>query len=849
MLKKQVDEHRLVLWFDPECHYQELVQQLTLPDTLIIQYENSFFALRYSIEPYLNDIEPPRLLVYVPLAPSDTQQALAELQIMAAEMRPGHSSPHANTRLSLLARNVLKPLLGEDTALSCEKQVQAGKLSLADLDTLAERGTGIKQGVVALIFGTGSVQDVALAFLNSDRYDAEIVNKDAGAELATLFFETFDIERIDREIPADYRLRLARYLLATDLIPRLQVYGSLPAHLTSISIATQLVMRQACEHLVTTWRLRRDLAESYAKHAQRVEQELDLNRGSYSLEQLEHIETFLTLEKQLQAALIERLLQDARDEYVKLARTRQSSFWAQYLPEVQANWALIDVTGQVLLEANRIELALKAQPGAQEIFEAYTAKEQPWCQLDATHRHMEQRYHNFHFTLDDHLERLLSRARQRYMQVGSTLAERFLRGLQAERYHLPNVLRQIEIFEKMVRPRLREGKVAYIWVDALRYEMAYELARLLGNDTHLDLLAAQGTVPTITEIGMAALLPDAHHLPRLIASGASKLALELNGTIVKDRKSRLDFLKTHASVVVFDALLDELLPKPIKKVRDGIRNADLVLITSQEIDLLGEAGNTALARKTMDEALRQLQQAFRMLGQLGVKAIICTADHGYLFAEELSDDMKIESPGGMTADLHRRVWVGQGGAADTSYLRIHATDVGLESDLDIAVPWNFACFRVRGGAEAYFHGGMSPQELIIPVLLLAPKKDTTGVPGDIEWHLVPGSQKITARLCSVQISGKATSLFELIPPRVRIEIRSGRNCISLPVSASYGFEEVTGDVQLQVNTQDPQSIEPNTVALAITQDLRKGTVSLHLLDAATGVELSRLEAIELNISI
>jgi hypothetical protein len=31
--------------------------------------------------------------------------------------------------------------------------------------------------------------------------------------------------------------------------------------------------------------------------------------------------------------------------------------------------------------------------------------------------------------------------------------------------------------------------------------------------------------------------------------------------------------------------------------------------------------------------------------------------------------MKIDAPGGDTADLHRRVWVGVGGTAELSYLR------------------------------------------------------------------------------------------------------------------------------------------------------------------------------------
>ena len=40
--------------------------------------------------------------------------------------------------------------------------------------------------------------------------------------------------------------------------------------------------------------------------------------------------------------------------------------------------------------------------------------------------------------------------------------------------------------------------------------------------------------------------------------------------MLKDRKDRIAFLKSHAGVSVYDAKLDDLLPKPSKKVRDGI---------------------------------------------------------------------------------------------------------------------------------------------------------------------------------------------------------------------------------------------------------------------------------------
>ncbi len=847
VIAKQVDASGLVVWYDPEVHYRSIAKDLTLPGTTVVHYTGSFFSLRHEIEPLIGNLEPPRLVIYVPVSQVQTHNALVEIEAAGVVMKPGQQPPNRNTRLSLIARNALKSRMTEEAIASIEKQVEAGKLSLTDLDRLAE---GEGKGVLSLIFGTSNPQEVALAFLTRDHYDKEIVQKGAGAELATLLHEAFEVDLPEGETPGAYRMRLARHILTTDFVGGIQ--GEIPARLATVKVPTKSAAREACTTVARTWRLRRDLAKSYETQATRVEKELGISALNFKQEQIADVETFLDVERKLQDVVENALLAMPTDALVELATARLSSFWSEYLPEVQAQWALIVVTGQVLLEADRIEKGLKVSgTNVRSIFQAYTTDNHPWCLLDTYYRRMEHRYYDFSFQLHERLEQLIATARNRYMEVGSTLAETFLRAYQAQKFRIDGVLRQREIFETKVKPRLAEGKVAYVWVDALRYEMGYELAQSLATDADMHIEAALGTIPTITEIGMAALLPVAQAPVSVVSVGDGKLALEIEGTDIKDRKDRLNYLRTHAGagVTVFDAKLEDLLPKAGKKVQEGINNANLVLITSQEIDTMGEEDNISLARQTMDEILRQLRKAFRILGQLGVRTIIFTADHGHLFADELSSDMKIDAPGGDTKDLHRRVWVGYGGASDPSYLRTRLADFGLGGNLEIAVPWNFACFKVQGGAEAYFHGGMSPQELIIPVVTLTPRKDAAGTTSEIAWNLVLGSQKISTRLCSVQIAGKATSLFELVPPKVRVEIRSGQQSISLPVSASYGFEEATGDVQLKRAEHESQMIEPNTVALVITEAMQKATVSIHLLDATSGVDLARVDKVEMTIAI
>src|SRR6516225_6165253 len=134
LITKQVDDHTLVVWYDPEGHYRAVAADLALPNTTVARYDGSFLQLRRDIDPLLNDQHPPRLLVYVPMDQGDTDHALAELEAAGVVIQPGQQPPNRNTRLSLVARNALRPLRGEANAAEVEKQVEAGKLSLSDLD-------------------------------------------------------------------------------------------------------------------------------------------------------------------------------------------------------------------------------------------------------------------------------------------------------------------------------------------------------------------------------------------------------------------------------------------------------------------------------------------------------------------------------------------------------------------------------------------------------------------------------------------------------------------------------------------------------------------------------------------
>jgi hypothetical protein len=159
--------------------------------------------------------------------------------------------------------------------------------------------------------------------------------------------------------------------------------------------------------------------------------------------------------------------------------------------------------------------------------------------------------------------------------------------------------------------------------------------------------------------------------------------------------------------------------------------------------------------------------------------------------------------------------------------------------------------QVEGGARAYFHGGLSPQELIIPVMMMTRTAQAmAGPPTGISWTLTLESKKLSTRFFSVQVGGSSTGLFNVEPPKVRVEVRAKGKRVSAPVSASYGFEEATGDVQLRPSTAEPKQIEPDTVTLMVeVEEIGQKTVSISLLDATSGAELAGMDKIEVTTII
>ena len=197
--------------------------------------------------------------------------------------------------------------------------------------------------------------------------------------------------------------------------------------------------------------------------------------------------------------------------------------------------------------------------------------------------------------------------------------------------------------------------------------------------------------------------------------------------------------------------------------------------------------------------------------------------------------MRIASPGGAQVDLHRRCWIGRGGATPAGCVRVTASALGYASDLDFVFPVGLGVFK-SGGDLAYHHGGPSLQELLVPVVTVR-MKTAVSPAGPTNLVTVTGvPDAVTNRIFTVTLllGGRSPSLFSN-PQSIRpLLMSAGRQVGVVGMAIDAELDRATGSVPLEAG-------KPVTVAFLLTDE---GVTSLRVVlqDSSTDAEVYRSPA-------
>lgn len=808
-LARAVRQAGVVVWQDEHREYISIARSLCPANVPFVAYNGSWYGLRWAVENLLAAHQPPDLVIYAP-SPAPDDDPLAEIRAAGKEFK---------RRLSTLVRQAL----GGQLAATRVEQIAREARTLEEAEAAAGGTNAADVRLVGMLGSTDSVQ-MAMTVLEGGK-DSVIDAEGAWSEVAQMLSDAFGgLISGERE---ELRSSLAQQIVLTDISGAVSV---LPDELFGNWAAPSAEQRRRTENLLQLWRYAPQSRTICRNLSQEVDGRLGLgeslswNTGLQACFAVPSIETLCMTEAVRRLAegdeagalvLAEERLLDAnlwRDERVGASSSRWSDHWRVVKAIAELRRAIVDQvapTGEI--------------PG---ILDWYIAEGH---QVDAAHRRLE--LSRGALASYGELEQHLTAARSAYQEWVDQLLRATSAGLAKDGLDGVSQLPQGEIHDRYLTDA--EGSTAYVWVDALRYELGVELADAIRHDIteHVALHAAVAAAPTITRVGMTNLLPSAAE-KLTIAIDDGKLTVAMGGRTVSTVEHRVELLRAaHGAVANLD--LGSVSQQGEKELAKAIKGADLVLVRSQEIDAAGESGLLNAAWPQFEATKQDLANVVAKLGQAGIRRIIVTADHGFLaMSQAVGDPRTIDAPIGGEGELHRRAWIGKGGTTADGTMRIPLVSLGIRSDLDLIVPKGLAVFKAGGGKQ-FFHGGLSPQELLVPVIII--DLEATPEPQKLDINITVAGGRVTTGVFAATVEFLGDLFTDAVTFRVVARGEGSVEPVARIVSGD-GYDAESGSVTIRPG-------KPSVLTFQVISNLERGAqVEVQVLDARTGRRLAESSA-------
>ncbi|GBU28968.1 alkaline phosphatase [Treponema sp. R8-4-B8] len=257
-------------------------------------------------------------------------------------------------------------------------------------------------------------------------------------------------------------------------------------------------------------------------------------------------------------------------------------------------------------------------------------------------------------------------------------------------------------------------KTVVVISDALRYEVAAELLEIFKNDQNctVNMKYMLGELPSVTSLGMAALLPN------------DKLDIALDGKVLCDGKQTDDLAKRR---IILQSVnknseciqYNDFFQMKRDDMRSLLKNTDTLYVYHNQIDSRGE--NLPTEKDVFSACRDTINELYEKIKYLGKNAnvyhFVVVSDHGFIYKrEKLTESDKIGDVSKIGQLTNRRFIISGRQNQTDGICEIKIGDL-LRNDNNnyILFPESVNVFKCSGG-QNYVHGGSSPQELIIPVI-------------------------------------------------------------------------------------------------------------------------------------
>ena len=319
-----------------------------------------------------------------------------------------------------------------------------------------------------------------------------------------------------------------------------------------------------------------------------------------------------------------------------------------------------------------------------------------------------------------------------------------------------------------------KNKVVVIISDALRYEVALELkdklnVQLRGSTEIKDLV---GLVPSCTKIGMAALLP--HTTLNYNQGIVSCDGINTQG--IKNREKILQNKNKDSTAISYK----DLVKLTRQQKRDLFRGMNVVYIYHNKIDDVGDNANSenevfSACKTALDEIYDLIND---LTNAISLANIVVTADHGFIYKREtLKDVDKVELNRFDRANIidSSKRYVVTNENIELNNVHKFSLDYA-EGNPVVYVPKGNLRFKTQGAGVNYVHGGITPQEITIPVLQYKHTRSDKDLDkknvkhGYVNVTLLNTSRKITTNITPINLYQTEKVTDKLKPIKCKISL-------------------------------------------------------------------------------
>ncbi|MCM1987078.1 BREX-1 system phosphatase PglZ type A [Methanococcoides seepicolus] len=454
------------------------------------------------------------------------------------------------------------------------------------------------------------------------------------------------------------------------------------------------------------------------------------------------------------------------------------------------------------------------------------------------HYLMDQYYRKFYYYFDKNREEdILKNTRE---QVEKLYNNRFMDRLLSQWSEAINnetngiwnvelVDHQNEFYKRhvdRVLSRNDKDKIAVIISDALRYEVAAELQEVLNKETPgiIELNTITGSLPSYTKLGMASLLPHKtleYRDGRIFADGLSTEGLQNREKVLKAAFTD--------SVVLNEKDVISLKREEAREKFKGIR---LFYIYHNKIDAIGDhSASEHNVFNATEEAVKEIKDVIgKLVNDQIVNNFIVTSDHGFIYKrDDLGNIDKRE-----TSDFDKEQIVESNKrfiltTEDIQLKNTHKFNMSKTFDSDkelfLYTPQADLRFKLQGAGSNFVHGGVSPQEVVVPLLKYGYKKtaqlEKKGIKtGKVGLALTTPTRKITNTTFKVSFLQTEKVTDKMLPRHCRISLWD-----------ADGNRKISDEkVIIADSTSDDATERVYSVVLTLTSDVENKVYYLHAID-------------------